>query len=208
MEYDNAAKINKIPYLGVLCFTLLYWYSSILYPGGSQANINAESFDWINNYWCNLMSEKALNGKANLGRPYAIASMIVLCLSLMSFFIQFATFFSKSVLWKRLIQWSAILSMFFGCFIFTNYHDLMTSLSSFFGLFVVIGVIREIYHSKLRFYKISTLICLLLLAINNYIYYSHQFIEYLPFIQKISLVMVITWILGLNYELGRKISAL
>ena len=195
---------NLIPVIGIAIFVGLYIFSSTLYPGGSQANLNSEGFDWINNYWCNLMNEKGMNGQPNPAKPYSIIAMIILCLSLMFFFIQFAQIYSKSKIWKRIIKTSGIISMSFAILIFTKYHDLMTTLSSIFGLFVVIGIIREIYKSKLSIYKITGVICILILGLNNYIYYTQQFIEVLPLLQKITFAIVLLWIIGLNFEMNKK----
>jgi len=199
--------INKLIFLGILFFILLFVFSSTLYPGGSQANIDTKGFDWLNNYWCNLTSEKAMNGAVNPARVYSISAMIILCLSLMLFFLQFAETFSKNSFLKNTIKVSGILSMSFAIFIFTPYHDLMTIVSSFFGLFVVLGISIEIYkHSSLMKFQISGFLCLLLLGLNNYIYYSQQAIAYLPFLQKITLLIVILWIIGLNYEVRTRIN--
>ena len=195
---------NFIPVIGIVIFVGLYIFSSTLYPGGSQANLNSEGFDWINNYWCNLMNEKGMNGQPNPAKPYSIIAMIILCLSLMFFFIQFAQIYSKSKIWKRIIKTSGIISMSFAILIFTKYHDLMTTLSSIFGLFVVIGIIREVYKSKLSIYKITGVICILILGLNNYIYYTQQFIEVLPLLQKITFAIVLLWIIGLNFEINKK----
>ena len=195
---------NLIPVIGIVIFVGLYIFSSTLYPGGSQANLNSEGFDWINNYWCNLMNEKGMNGQPNPAKPYSIIAMIILCLSLMFFFIQFAQIYSKSKIWKRIIKTSGIISMSFAILIFTKYHDLMTTLSSIFGVFVVIGIIREIYKSKLSIYKITGVICILILGLNNYIYYTQQFIQVLPLLQKITFAIVLLWIIGLNFEMNKK----
>ncbi|MEE9440148.1 MAG: hypothetical protein V3V14_14175 [Saprospiraceae bacterium] len=201
----NAKVIkDRIPIFGILIFFILYLYSTTIYSGGSQLDLNSEGYDWINNYWCNLMNDKGMNGKTNPARPFSISAMIILCLSLMSFFIQFANTFSKSKFWSRLIIFNGILSMSFAIFIFTDYHDLMTVLSSIFGLFVVIGIIREIYISNLYIYKYTGLGCILLLGINNYIYYTKHFIEILPFLQKVTFLTVLIWIIGLNSKLIEK----
>jgi hypothetical protein len=195
---------DVIPLLGIATFVGLYIYSSTLYPGGSQADLNAEGFDWINNYWCNLMNEKGMNGQPNPAKPFSIFAMVVLCLSLMFFFIQFAKNFSNSRLWKRLIMVSGVLSMTFAMLMFTQYHDLMTIVSSLFGVFVLIGIIREIFKSDLLLYKTSGVLCILLLGMNNYVYYTRQYIETLPLLQKITFAIVLIWIIGLNYELIKR----
>lgn len=199
--------INRIPIIGILCFGILYFYSSTLYPGGSQADINTVGFDWVNNYWCNLMNEKGMNGIINPARPFAIFAMILLCISLIFFFFQFADYLAKNKISKKFIKFGGMLSMIFAILMFSQFHDLMTIISSFFGLFVVIAIIKEIYGSKLQHYKTSGIICLVLLALNNYIYYTSQFIEWLPLIQKITFLIVLIWILALNTELRKTIKS-
>ncbi|MFK7776028.1 MAG: hypothetical protein AB8F94_28145 [Saprospiraceae bacterium] len=199
--------INLIPTIGILGFALLYFYSTTLYPGGSQANLNSEGFDWINNYWCNLMNEKGMNGKHNSARPFSIFAMILLCLSFMVFSIQFAETFAKNSFWNLIIKVGGILSMFFAILISTRFHDLMTLLSSFFGLFLVVGIIKEVRQSELTNYKITGIICLIFLAVNNLVYYLNQFIEWLPLLQKITFLIVLLWVLGLNYEIRKKIKS-
>jgi hypothetical protein len=81
---------------------------------------------------------------------------------------------------------------------------LYVRLSGVFGVFVVFGIIREIYKSKLTIFKVSGLFCILLLVLNNSIYYSEFLIEYLPLIQKITFAFVLSWIIGLNYVLVTK----
>ncbi len=197
--------LNRIPIIGIFAFVILFYYSSQLYPGGSPFDLESVGYDWINNYWCNLMREKGMNGQINSGRPFAIFATIILCLSVGVFFYQFAEFLTPNRPWKISIKISGFLSMIFAAFIFTDYHDLMTILSSLFGLVAVIGIIKEVYGSHLFTYKIVGVICLLLLGINNFIYYSTIFLEWLPLIQKIILGIVLIWILGINHEIQKKI---
>jgi len=69
---------------------------------GSQADSNSIGYDWIHNYWCDLLSEKATNGQPNPARPFSITRMAVLCLSLAVFFAKFAEAFSKKKSGKSL----------------------------------------------------------------------------------------------------------
>lgn len=195
---------SKIPTIGILIFFLLFVYSSTLYPGGHTNDLNSEGFDWFNNYWCNLTNVRAMNGQLNPARPSSILAMIILCTSLGIFFVQFAEIYTKNKLWKHIIQIGGVLSMFFASLIFTTYHDIMIIISSFFGCFVIIGVIKDMYHSNLNRYKCSGLFCFFLLGLNNYIYYSNHYIEYLPFLQKITFLTVLLWIIGLNDHLENR----
>ena len=193
-----------LPTIGILVFAGLYVYSASLYPGGSQANPNSVGFDWINNYWCNLMNEYSMNGQKNPARAFAITAMVILCASLALFFVQFAQRFAKNQTWRIVIKICGVLTMSFAILIFTEYHDLMTTISSIFGVFVVIGIIWEVYRSNLNLFKIGGLVCIILLGLNNYIYYSGNGIDHLPLIQKITFAIVLVWIIGLNYMLNKQ----
>jgi hypothetical protein len=148
------------------------------------------------------MNENGMNGQINPARTYAITAMVILCISLALFFVQFAQKFAQNRFWKLAIKIFGILTMAFAILIFTKYHDLMTTISSIFGAFVVIGIIWEVYRSNLNLFKIGGIVCVILLGLNNYIYYSENGIEYLPLIQKITFAIVLIWIIGLNYKLN------
>src|SRR5215471_13752953 len=85
----QSIKVNSIwiltPVFGALLFVVLYIIAADSYPGGSQADKNSVGFSWINNYWCNLLNDNAVNGQHNPAKPVAMAGMLVLCVTL-SFF--------------------------------------------------------------------------------------------------------------------------
>ena len=94
------------------------------------------------------MNENGMNGRPNPARHFSIIAMVILCLSVMIFLIQIADTYIENVGWKRTIKLCGTLSMLFAILIFTEHHDLMTIISSFFGLIVVVSITREIYRSK------------------------------------------------------------
>jgi len=205
LQMNRHLIVNRIPLIGILCFVLLFIFSSTLYPGGSQADVNSVGFDWVHNYWCNLMRVNGINGAINPARPFALFALIMLCGSIAVFAYQFAEFSNLSELWKKIIKWGGILSMSSATLLPTAYHDSIIIITSLFGLPVVIGIIKEIYGSSLPIYKASGVICLLLVCLNNVMYYTSQFIEWLPLIQKITFMFVLIWILGLNHEIRKRI---
>jgi len=194
---------KHVVFIGVLIFFGLYFYSSTLYPGGSQEDLTTKGFDWVNNYWCNLLNVEGMNGQPNPARPYAISAMVILCLSLVVFFIRFAITWPLSTFWKRAISVGGVISMVLATLMFTVYHDLMLMLSSLFGIIVVIGIIKAIYTSNLSGFKWMGLFCIFLLLANNYIYYSEHLITALPLLQKVTLLLVLVWILSLNEHLNK-----
>ncbi|MBL7816840.1 MAG: hypothetical protein JNL70_17595 [Saprospiraceae bacterium] len=180
--------------LSLCCLILATFY----YPGGSQADKNAIGFDWANNYLCNLFNEKAVNGAYNPARFMAITGMFLLCVSIALFFINF----SKKISIKRdanIIRYTGIGAMCCTFLLITPYHDAMTIFASTFGLLTLFYISVYTFMSKLTFLKYLSALCLIILYLNNYIYYTQQGLAWLPILQKISLLTLITWLLSLEY---------
>ena len=187
--------------IGVLIFVVLYVLAAYLYPGGSQADKNAIGFSWANNYWCNLLNENAINGKPNPGRPMALGGMAVLCLTIFSFWLLFPEFikFNKSI--RLVIQISGLLAMTIALFLFTKYHDIVINLASIIGSIATIGTFAGLYKNKWFTLFWFGIFNLLLVALNNYVYYTNGLIIYLPVIQKISFAFFLIWICWIDIKM-------
>jgi len=94
--------------------------------------------------------------------------------------------------------------MLAAVFIFTKYHDIMTTLLSLFGALGIIGIIRALHKNNLTFLKITGIVCMILVGINNLFYYIENLIEYLPVIQKITFILILAWVVGLNLKMKNK----
>jgi hypothetical protein len=204
-EMINAQDLLRLlPTLGIFIFMGLYVYSTSLYPGGSQADLNSIGFDWRNNYWCNLMSENGMNGHVNPARPVALIAMVILCSSMTLFFFQFANYFEKNRNWKMTIKIAGTLAMLSAVFIFTRFHDVMTTILSFCGVIGIIGIIRALHKNQMTFFKVSGIICMLLICIINLLYYNEDLIKYLPIVQIMSFILILAWTIGLNFIMKSK----
>lgn len=195
--------MKYFPTIGILIFVLLYIFSAMLYPGGSQADLTTEGFDWVHNYWCNLLNVEAMNGRPNPARLYAIAATIILCLSMAAFFYRFSVSLELSARWRKVIRYSGLLSMSFSTLIFTQWHDLLTILASILGLVALIGVMIGLISNKMYAFLWSAALCILLMGLNNYIYYSGYYLVALPLLQKITFGVVLGWVMALNITMGR-----
>ncbi len=193
-----------LPTIGIGLFAGLYFYSASLYPGGSTFDLDFVGFDWVHNYWCDLMHFETANGQPNPAEPYAVFAMFLLCISMLIFFFMFANAFASSSRWRKAMKICGTISMIFAALIFTKYHNLMIILSSAFGLVPSFGIILGIAKSDMNFYKITGLLCIFLLLLNNLFYYTSMYLNVLPLLQKITFVIVLLWIVGLNWELVRK----
>lgn len=194
-----------LPVWGTILFAVLYFLATCFYPGGSQADANARGFSWVNNYWCNLLNEKAINGQSNAARPIALLAMIILGGTLSAFWFLFAGSIRAGKVLKYMIGVSGLLSMsgMFLLFIATD-HDLAINISSALGLLAVIGTLMELYARKWLGLFSWGMVNLLLVAVNNYVYYNKELLFCLPVIQKITFAAFLAWVCAISFRLYSK----
>lgn len=190
------------PIGGTLIFVALYIVATVLYPGGSQVDAHSIGFSWVDNYWCNLLNEQAMNGRPNPAKPIAMAGLFVLCLSLVFFWFQFPRQMNIGTLAKLTIQYSGVICMAITCFLFTNInHDLVINLASCFGLIAMAGTFIGLYKMNWHILFIFGLLNILLMVLNASIYYNKELILYLPITQKICFATFLTWICCISFNL-------
>jgi hypothetical protein len=193
------------PFFGTILFVVLYIIATLLYPGGSQVDINAIGFSWINNYWCNLLNDSAINGQYNPAKPVAMTGMFVLCLTLAFFWFLFPKHTNLDRSLKLTIQISGILAVTIAFFLFTKInHDLVTNLASIFGLIATVGTFIGLYTTRWFGLFAFGLLNVLLVGLNNYLYYSKGLIVYLPVVQKISFATFLIWVCCIDINLYRR----
>lgn len=197
--------LRLLPTFGILIFIALYIYSASIYPGGSPMEPNSVGYDWLNNLWCNLMSETAINGDKNPASQVSILAAVVLGFSMIVFFFQFAKYFVKNRIISIVIKTTGVLSMLSATLIFTKYHDIMTTVLSVCGLFGILSILRTLHLNRMTFFEVIGIGCLIVIALNNFFYYRVELNEYLPIVQLIDFVLVLGWTIALNFKMiGKK----
>jgi hypothetical protein len=189
------------PIWGIFVFMIMYAISARLYPGGSQVDPYAKGFSWINNYWCNLLEDPAIDGRPNPARPIALAAMLVLSVALSWFWFVFPIYMALSRRVKYGIRISGLLSMLAAQFIFTGLHDLFVNLASIFGLLATIGTLIGLYKLKWKSLYRAGLFMILLVLVNNILYYGRGMRLYLPIVQKISFLYFLLWLVSICISL-------
>ena len=187
--------------LVIIVSVLLLVVAMLYYPGGSRIDKNSVGFDWKNNYFSNLFGKTALNGSNNPSRLWAIAGTFFLSISFALFF----TEFSKRIPLKssaRVIKYFGIAAMISTFLAVTPYHDLMITISCTLVLISIFYISVYVFKSKLHFFKIVCILCLLALYSSIYVYYTGNFVEFLPIMQKVDFAMTIIWMLSLLYFTG------
>lgn len=193
------------PIFGILVFVVLYIVAALLYPGGSQGDKNSVGFSWVNNYWCNLLNTKAINGQYNSAKPVAVTAMIILCFTLSIFWYLFPRHIETGKRLQLIIQISGTLSMINAFLLLANInHDLAINIASSFGAIATIGTFIGLYKNKLYSLFAFGLFIILLIVLNNYFYYTKGLIIYLPVIQKISFAAFLIWICCIDIILYRR----
>ena len=194
MKQNKTAFIFMIPIIGGGVFILLYMIATLFYPGGSNLHPNEIGFNWLTNFWCDLTGSIAKNGQKNNAQPIALVAMLVLCLSLSVFWLAVPKLFNSNSFIYKSISYAGIGAMIAACFIFTDFHDFMMNIGSCLGVialsFTLLGLFRFQYYRLFW----SGVGCIFIIGINNLIYYTHYFIDYLPVIQKVSFVFVLFWV--------------
>ncbi len=191
----------RVPTAGICIFIAFYFVAAYFYPGGSFTDKTFKGFSWVNNYWCDLLMEKAKNGENNAARPIAITSWIILCFSISIFLYSLPLSFAISAKWKNLIRYGGITTMLVIVFLFTSLHDEVIQAASLLGFIVCIAILTGLYKSGLYGFFSAGLCCLILMSLNYAIMATGIFAQGLPLIQKITLLSVLVWILLINRNL-------
>lgn len=189
-----------LPTISVVIFVILYIISTQYYPGGSYKYPKQEGFSWTYNYWCNLLSRYAINGQLNPARPYGLIGTVFLCGGIGSFFALYSKHFSLKHFWQKTIEVSGVGSMVSAVFLFTAYHDQVLTIAGILGGVALIGTMRALLTDSVHSMFWLGLLCFLLILANAYMYYFDILSDYLPLLQKITMLATIIWIVRLNYQ--------
>lgn len=206
MKKDSLYKRTWLltPLIGFGLFILLYVVAALLYPGGSYTDKTAKGFSVLHNYWCDLLGDHAKNGQYNPGWRIAMWAMAVLCISLAVFWWLLPKLFERNPWYTILISYAGIASMAITPFLSTKYHDLIINIASVPGIIALVTTFTALY--KHRWYKLFLLgvCCLLFIGVNNYIYYTGNSLYMLPLLQKITFLLVMTWMGIITWEIYNK----
>jgi hypothetical protein len=198
-ESVNSKKIILLlPTLGILMFFLMYIISTVYYPGGSYYDRSADGFSWMHNYWCNLMGNEALNGEPNTARYPAIIGTQFLCFGVGIFYYIFPNQFEIRKLWRIVIRIVGVLSMVFAAFLYTDQHDTVLNVAGVFGGIAFIGTLTALNRNGSYLLLWLGVFGMLMITINNYMYYTRVLHEYLPLFQKVTLILVLSWFIAVN----------
>ncbi len=191
--------LRFIPTYSILLFAILFIAASILYPGGSDFDLQAKGFSWLHNYWCNLTATIAKNGMPNPAQPVALTAQFVLCIGLLFFWYQLPRLFSEKPIYKS-IRYFGCSAILVGSLSFTSLHEWAINLGGLLGgVAIAITFIGLFKHQYRKIFYIG-LFNLFWLGIDYFFYEMKTGIYYLPILQKIAVLFFLFWVMIVNFE--------
>ncbi|MFM2385499.1 MAG: hypothetical protein RL660_256 [Bacteroidota bacterium] len=179
---------------GVLLYVVMYFIAAQFYPGGTYQNRNAQGFDWVRNFWCNLLDSTSLNGQANTARPLAIAAMALLVCCITYFWYKFPRYVACSKTVGRLIQYCGCAAMLLsGLLLAAVQHDLAINISCFFGAIAICLALYSLYSNKHYFVLRIGVASIALMCANIYFYYINTNLLALAIVQKFAFASFLLW---------------
>ena len=153
----------------------------------------AKGFDWLHNYWCELLAANAKSGQPNAASPIAIGAFIVLDVVLLLCWLQASFLYRRGHVAGKLIILCGILSCISLAFMSSPSHDLVINIAGGFGLVALSLTMAGLKARKFYAGFILGLICIFLFFLNTYIYYTRTWFDSLAVVQKVSFVAFLWW---------------
>lgn len=132
--------------IGLIIFVFLYLYVSILYEGGIKIDFYCKSWDWINNYWCDLIWFIILFDEFNCVLCWGIVVNFIFCISFILFFGVFVQVYVLGGYWFYVIVIFGIIVMLSVMFIFFKLYDFIMVVIIFSVILVIVGVIYGLLY--------------------------------------------------------------
>lgn len=183
--------------LSILLAFVFYGIASMWYPGGADGDIEAAGFHWHQNYICNLMSEKAVNGEANPLYWLARLGVAILAAGAAWFYYNH----SRKVADRNsavIIRYAGIGSMAATALVFAA-HDFFNNIAIVLSMLAYFYMVVNLFTERERVLGWIGAIMLVLFYAIVLIYFTSQFLFLLPALQKLVLLGILSWVLGLEY---------
>lgn len=139
----------------------------------------------------------------NPGRPFALLGMGFLSIAIALFWYFLPIHLNRSSLRRVAVQVSGALAGIAGFFIFGEAHDALINLAFLFGLVALTETFIGLYALKWKVLFAFGIFNLLLVALNNILYYNKDLLYYLPLVQKFSFLSFLLWMFWINFRLAR-----
>ena len=197
-------KPRLLPCYGIASGLIFFAIASSLYPGGTGLSPESIGYSWSRNFISALFAPEALNGMDNPGRPFAIVGVAFWCASL-AFSFKWISNQASSKVHRKTIEIAGIGAAVYSFFVATPMHDLMVLIGLVFSLTAIVTTIHFLYSEKAWTLFGWGLFSLGLSLLSASLYFAGSTFEFMPVIQKMNVLSVVSWILVTGYaKLGER----
>jgi len=191
-------KARLLPCYGVAVGLALFAVASSLYPGGTGLSPESVGYSWSRNFISALFAPQALNGLPNPGRPFAVAALAFWFVSLAFSFKWISNQASHTAL-RKIIEIAGIGAAVYAFFVATPMHDLMVIIGLIFSLTALLTTVLFLYTARVWKLFAWGLLSLGLSVLSASLYFAGSTFEFMPAIQKLNVLSVVSWILVTGY---------
>ena len=191
-----------LPFICLTGFVVFYLLAAQYYPGGHRHDPGFEGHSWLHNYYSDLLQPTTLDGKINHGRPFALASLALLELTFLSFWVNLANFwlFGKRFRIAGNVLGSA---MVFSSSLLVHYHEAALKLTMLLGMAGFSCLVTVLILNRQRFSLLLT-VAFFVATSANFVLWALQYMEpKLPMLQKLVFLMFAVWVVVLTAEVVR-----
>lgn len=204
MSHHRLLKLwNWAPTVGIVLFAAIFYYSTLLYPGGTRFDTSTDGFHWLYSYLCDLLEQPAKNGVYNTAMIAALSSLTALIIALASFFVQYANIYCRDRRVRLNIKTYGPIGMFLIILTATSLHDYIIGIASAFGLVGLIYMMKDMRHNRLNGHLNIAYLIGVLVLFNNVIFYIYGTTGsmILPISQKVAIGIALIWVLWFSSEM-------
>lgn len=188
IPYKNSLRkyLPYFPIYGLGIYLVIFTIAASAYPGGSVNQPYASSYSFFHNFLCDTMNPITQSGDINQARFIAIISHLILSFTMITFFYLLPKIFPTKNLNTKLIGYFGVATMTVFIFMYTEYHDLIVTITGILGTVALVPFFIELQRYKNRGLKQLAYLCYGLSIIVFFIFETKIGFYYLPFIQKIT----------------------
>ncbi len=201
-RYVHPARL-VLPVAAMALFILLYIIAALNYPGGSWNDPTHSGFSFWNNYLCDLLDSRAINGFPNTAKIWSRTALAILCAGLVYLWYHLPILFSQRG-WATKILWASGLLAFLAMLSLSEgTHDVSVRIAGFLGTVALITLIVELVRYQYRTLYPLGIICILIFLVNYGIYETGNGLRFLPIIQKFTFSLFFLWFFQINQVLAK-----
>lgn len=186
------------PIIGLGLYLTLFVITTNDYSGGSINAPNAVGYSFFDNFLCDVMTRTSAGSMQNNMRSLAIVAHWILSFTMIIFFYLLPEIFEERNRNTFLVRFFGVLTMTVFIFMFTDYHDLIVTLTGLLGTVALIPFFIELRHYHGKRFKQLAYLCFLLSIVVYLIFETKIGFYYLPFLQKITFIFDAWWVIWVS----------